>query len=110
MHPKFRLFQRCHNQRYDLIPAGFAFALLVCLTAFTCLLTVLQDAPWLAAFGITGGFACPLLLSTGQGNHIALFSYYALLNAGVFAQATARGSRSTPATTCKTGTSKPKRQ
>ena len=74
-------------QRYDLIPAGFAFALLVCLTAFTCLLAVLQDAPWLAAFGITGGFACPLLLSTGEGNHIALFSYYALLNAGVFALA-----------------------
>ena len=81
------------HQRYDLIPAGFAFALLVCLTAFTCLLAVLQDAPWLAAFGITGGFACPLLLSTGQGNHVALFSYYALLNAGVFALSITRSWR-----------------
>jgi len=42
-------------QVYALIPADFAFALLVCLTAFTCLLAVLQEAPWLAAFGITGG-------------------------------------------------------
>jgi uncharacterized membrane protein len=74
-------------QRYALIPAGFAFALLVSLTVFTCLLAILQEAPWLAAFGITGGFACPLLLSTGQGNHIALFSYYAMLNVGVFALA-----------------------
>lgn len=70
--------------RYDLIPSGFAFALLVALTAFTCLLAVLQESPWLAAFGITGGFASPLLLSTGGGNHVGLFSYYALLNTGVF--------------------------
>ncbi len=80
-------------QRYGLLPASFAFALLVVLTVFTCLLAVLQDAFWLAAFGITGGFACPLLASTGQGNHIALFSYYALLNAGVFALAIQRNWR-----------------
>lgn len=79
--------------RYDLLPATFAFALLVALTAFTCLLAVLQDAPWLAAFGITGGFACPLMVSSGQGNHVALFSYYALLNAGVFALAIKRAWR-----------------
>lgn len=79
--------------RYDLIPAAFAFALLVALTAFTCLLAVLQNAPWLAAFGITGGFACPLLISAGQGSHTPLFSYYALLNAGVFALAIKRAWR-----------------
>ena len=33
-----------------------------------------------------GGFAAPIMISTGQGNHIALFSYYALLNAGILAQ------------------------
>lgn len=80
-------------QRYGLLPAGFAFALLVALTVFTCVLALLQDAVWLAVFGIVGGFACPLLVSTGQGNHIALFSYYALLNAGVFALAIRRSWR-----------------
>ncbi|WFR78427.1 DUF2339 domain-containing protein [Janthinobacterium rivuli] len=70
---------------YELIPAGMAFAVLFVLTAFTCLLAVLQNAVWLAVFGIVGGFAVPLLVSTGSGNHIGLFSYYALLNAGVFA-------------------------
>lgn len=75
-------------QLYALIPSGLAFALLVSLTAFTCLLAVLQEAPWLAAFGITGGFASPVLLASGEGgSHIALFTYYALLNAGVFALA-----------------------
>lgn len=75
------------SQQFDLIPMGLAFGLLVGLMAFTCLLAVLQEAPWLAAFGITGGFACPLLISSGQGSHISLFSYYAVLNAGVFALA-----------------------
>jgi uncharacterized membrane protein len=80
-------------QRYALIPGGLAFALLVVLTAFACVLALLQDAVWLAVFGITGGFACPLLVASGQGNHIGLFSYYALLNAGVFALATRRSWR-----------------
>lgn len=71
--------------RLQLIPAGLAFPLLVALTVFTCVLALLQDAIWLAVFGIAGGFAAPILVSTGSGNHIALFSYYALLNAGVLA-------------------------
>ncbi len=78
---------------YHLIPGGMAFALLLVLTAFTCLLAVLQNAVWLATFGIVGGFAVPILTSTGGGSHIALFSYYALLNAGVFAIALTRAWR-----------------
>jgi hypothetical protein len=31
------------------------------------------------------GFAAPILISTGSGNHVALFSYYAILNIGIFA-------------------------
>ena len=44
---------------YELIPAGLAFAVLFVLTAFTCLLAVLQNAVWLAVFGIVGGLPCP---------------------------------------------------
>jgi uncharacterized membrane protein len=84
----FGAFARLH-----LIPAGLAFPLLVALTVFTCVLALLQDAFWLAVFGIAGGFAAPLLVSTGSGNHIALFSYYALLNAGVLALALRRSWR-----------------
>jgi len=80
-------------QRYGLIPGGLAFAMLVLLTGFACVLALLQDAVWLAVFGITGGFACPLLVASGQGNHIGLFSYYALLNAGVLALAVRRSWR-----------------
>ncbi len=31
------------------------------------------------------GFAAPILISTGSGNHVVLFSYYALLNLAIFA-------------------------
>ncbi|MES2315913.1 MAG: DUF2339 domain-containing protein [Pseudomonadota bacterium] len=79
---------------YGLIPPGLAFGLLFVLTAFTCLLAVLQDAVWLAVFGIAGGFLAPIMTSTGQGSHIALFSYYSLLNAGILAIALKRTWRS----------------
>jgi uncharacterized membrane protein len=75
---------------YQLIPSSLAFGLLFVLTAFTCLLAVLQNAVWLAVFGIAGGFVSPIMTSTGSGSHIALFSYYALLNAGVLAIALKR--------------------
>ncbi len=79
---------------YGLIPPTAAFALLFVLTAFTCLLAVLQDAVWLAAFGIAGGFLAPILASNGHGSHIGLFSYYSLLNAGILAIAFKRAWRS----------------
>ena len=78
---------------YHLIPPGLAFFLLFALTAFTCLLAVLQNALWLALFGITGGFMVPIATSTGEGSHIGLFSYYLLLNAGVLAIAFKRSWR-----------------
>ena len=78
---------------YHLIPGGLAFGLLFALTAFTCLLAVLQNAFWLAAFGIVGGFVSPILTSTGSGSHVALFSYYTLLNAGILAIALKRSWR-----------------
>ena len=68
---------------HPLLPAPFAFALLVLLTAFTGMLAVLQNARWLAIFGTVGGFLAPVLVSTGSGNHVALFSYYLLLNAAI---------------------------
>ncbi len=68
---------------YDLIPAGFAFGLLVVLTVAAGILAVLQDARILAIFGIAGGFLAPVLTSTGAGNHVVLFSFYLLLNAGI---------------------------
>ena len=68
---------------YSLLPPVAAFALLVFITAFAVALAVLQDSMAFAMFAAAGGFAAPLLVSTGQGNHVALFTYYAILNAGL---------------------------
>lgn len=38
----------------------------------------------LAVLGVVGGFLAPVLISTGAGSHVTLFSYYAILNAAVF--------------------------
>ncbi|MGH8076428.1 MAG: DUF2339 domain-containing protein [Lysobacter sp.] len=70
---------------YHLIPAGAAFALSIVLVAGAGVLAVRQNAIALALLGILAGFLAPLWLSTGQGNHVALFGYYAVLNAGIFA-------------------------
>jgi uncharacterized membrane protein len=72
---------------YPLLPIGAAFAALVILVAASSVLAVVQRAQSLAAFATSGGFLAPVLLSTGEGSHVALFSYYAVLNAGVLAMA-----------------------
>lgn len=68
---------------YALLPAGPAFALLVAACTFATVLALLQNAPVLAVLGSAGGFLAPVLASSGAGSHVALFSYYLLLNAGI---------------------------
>jgi len=68
---------------YALLPAPLTFALLLTVVTFSGVLAVLQDSLALAAIGTSGGFLAPILASTGGGSHVALFSYYAVLNAGV---------------------------
>ena len=69
---------------YGVIPGGAAFGITIALVAGIGVLAVLQDALALAVFGILAGFLAPIWLSTGSGNHVALFSYYAVLNLGIF--------------------------
>jgi len=68
---------------YQLLPVGFALALLVVMSIASAALAILQDARMLAVVGIVGGFLAPVLTSTGAGSHVMLFSYYALLNLGI---------------------------
>ncbi len=68
---------------YSFLPMPLALGIMVGLVAFSGLLAILQDARGLAFSGAVGGFLAPILLSTGTGNHVTLFSYYALLNCGI---------------------------
>jgi len=69
---------------YTVVPLGLAFFLMLALVLFSCSLAVLQNAMALAIFATIGGFLAPILTSTGEGSHVALFSYYTFLNAGIF--------------------------
>ncbi len=73
--------------RFDLLPTGLAFGLLVVIALAAAILAVGQNALSLAVIGTAGGFLAPIMVSTGSGNFVALFSYYAVLNLGVFAVA-----------------------
>ncbi|MEW5756243.1 MAG: DUF2339 domain-containing protein [Pseudomonadota bacterium] len=68
---------------YQLLPLGLALLLMVAVVALSSVLALWQNSRALAAFGIAGGFLAPVLTSSGGGSHVMLFSYYALLNAGI---------------------------
>lgn len=72
---------RLHD--HALLPPQAGFVMLVLIVILSGILAVLQNSLALAVAGALGGFAAPVLVSTGGGSHIALFSYFALLNAGI---------------------------
>jgi uncharacterized membrane protein len=72
---------------YRLLPVSLAFALLAALAVGSAVLAVVQNSLSFALLGVAGGFLAPVLASTGEGSHVVLFGYYAVLNAGILAVA-----------------------
>jgi uncharacterized membrane protein len=72
---------------YELVGVTTAFLLMSVVTTTAVLLSVRHDARAIAVLGLLGGFATPVLLSTGTDRQVALFTYVALLDAGVLALA-----------------------
>lgn len=75
---------------YGLVNPSIALSGWVVLASAAAALAVWQEARALAVLGILAGFLAPVLMSTGSGNHVALFSFYAVLNAAVFGIAWSR--------------------
>jgi len=73
------------SKMFGLVGPEFAFAASVALVFGAGALAVLQGAMALAVFAVLAGFLAPIWLSTGSGNHVALFGYYAVLNAAIVA-------------------------
>ncbi len=72
---------------YHLIGHTPAILLMVAVTTTAVLLSVRLNALPVAILGLVGGFLTPVLLSTGVDNEVGLFTYVALLDAGVLAVA-----------------------
>ena len=68
---------------YPFLSAGSAFALMAVVCALSTAIALLQNAQTMAFVGFAGAFAAPVLVSTGQGDHVGLFSYYLLLGAAI---------------------------
>ena len=70
-------------REYELFSQTVAFVMLISITVFSVLLSLLYNRKELAIFSLLGGFAAPLMISTGAGNYIVLFSYILILNTGM---------------------------
>ena len=62
-------------QLYHLLPAGIALGAMILVTAWNAYMAWSQNSQILAAYALAGGFATPLLLSTGGNHEIFLFTY-----------------------------------
>ncbi len=70
---------------HQLIPPSMVLLCLIGIVVLSAALAVLQNSMALAVIGVLGGFAAPILTSTGSGSHVQLFAYYLLLNLSIFA-------------------------
>lgn len=72
---------------YGLIEAPAAFLFMVLITAVGIILSLRYNALSLIMVAIIGGFATPILASSGQNNQIGLLSYLVLLDLAILAVA-----------------------
>ena len=69
--------------QYQLFGQTTAFVIMLVITAFSVLLSLLYDRQELAIIALAGGFFTPFLVSNGRGDYAVLFSYLLILNGGL---------------------------
>ena len=70
---------------YHLVPQTVAFVMMSVVTILAFLQAFKYDSLAVSLLGLVGGFLTPFLLSTGESNEVGLFTYIAILDAGVLA-------------------------
>jgi uncharacterized membrane protein len=69
--------------QFHLFGQTMSFIIMVVITIFAVVLSMLYNRQELAIISLVGGFVTPFLVSTGSGNFVTLFSYLLILNAGL---------------------------
>lgn len=69
--------------QYQLLGQTGAFIIMLLITVFSVLLSLLYDRQELAIIALVGGFIAPFLVSNGNGNYEVLFTYLVILNCGL---------------------------
>jgi len=73
-----------HTEGYPLYQQQTTtFIILILITIFAVFLSITYNRIEIAILAILGGFGSPLMVSTGSGNYIILFSYLTILNVGM---------------------------
>lgn len=75
---------------YHLAPAQAGTLLMILTTVAAGVIAHRRNAPAIAIIAMVGGYATPILLSTGQKNYPGLFAYMFMLGSGVLWLATRR--------------------
>jgi len=70
-------------REYHLFSQNTAFAITVLITVASIILSYYYKSEVLIIFSLIGGFAAPLMISTGHSNYLFLFIYLTLLNTGM---------------------------
>ena len=78
---------------YHLVPQAAAFLLLSLTTVVAGALALRYNSPAIAALGMSGGYASPILLSSGEDRPWTFFGYLLLLNIGALSIARTRAWR-----------------
>ncbi len=68
---------------WHLLPLSLTFLMMALVTVVAGVVAIRYDAIFSALLGLLGGFATPVLLSTGEDRPLSLFSYILLLNLGL---------------------------
>jgi len=69
--------------QFHLFGQTTAFIVMLVITAFAVVLSMLYDREELAIIALAGGFVTPFLVSNGSGDYQVLFAYLLILNAGL---------------------------
>lgn len=69
-------------REYHLFEQNYAFIYLTLITLLSIVLSYLYNQQVLYIFSLLGGFAAPLMISTGESNYIFLYSYLFILLLG----------------------------
>jgi uncharacterized membrane protein len=72
-------------QLYHLLPTTAALGLMILVTAWNAYMAWAQDSELLAAYALAGGFATPMLLSTGGNHETFLFTYLLAIDVAIVA-------------------------
>ena len=81
------LWAACNHYSPPVFSKEVAFVAMIVVTAAMLVIAVGRDSESIALLALLGGFATPWLVSTGQDAQVVLFTYVAVLNAGVLALA-----------------------